>query len=61
MKARTVPQAAREFARANQTAAAVILANPERYGGESAAVVQWARLVLKHSPEETHRRSGRVA
>ena len=45
MKARTVPQAAAEFTRANQTAVAAILADTDRYGGDSAALVRWARAV----------------
>jgi len=35
----------------NAEAAAAILANPERYGGESAALVQWARIVLDRKSE----------
>jgi hypothetical protein len=34
------------FGAGNRLAAELILANVERYGGETAALVQWARRVL---------------
>ena len=41
-------RSAREgFAAANTRAAAVILADIERYGGEGAGLVQWARLLIE--------------
>ena len=30
----------------NRTAAAIILANPQRYGGEGSLMVRWARAIL---------------
>jgi hypothetical protein len=35
----------------NTEAATVVLASPERYGGELAALVQWARIVLDRKSE----------
>lgn len=32
---------------ANREAAEVVLADPEHYGGESAALVEWARRVMR--------------
>jgi hypothetical protein len=43
---------AQQFAKANQTAAAVILEDPALYGGDAAGLVQWARLVLDIAPAE---------
>ena len=40
---------------ANRTAAAVILENPARYGGEEAGLVRWARLVVEQSKSATGR------
>jgi hypothetical protein len=37
------------YAQANLEAARVILADIERYGGESAGLVQWARLIVKRT------------
>ena len=36
----------------NAGAAAIILADPERYGGEGAAVVRWARLYVARKERE---------
>jgi hypothetical protein len=35
-----------EYDRQNEIAARVILTDPAKYGGESAALVEWARLLL---------------
>jgi hypothetical protein len=39
-------RAAAQFTESNRRAAAVILANPAKYGGDGAAMVEWARAVL---------------
>jgi hypothetical protein len=49
-------RAAAQFAEANRRAAAVILEDPAKYGGEAAAMVEWARLVLAGKSETTDRR-----
>ena len=36
----------------NRQAAAVILADPEKYGGEQAGVVRWARSVMARKEAE---------
>jgi len=36
---------AAQFTEANRRAAAVILEDPEKYGGDRAAIVEWARVV----------------
>ena len=41
----TKPSQAAMHAKRNQDAAAAILADAERYGGESAGLVQWARKI----------------
>lgn len=39
------------FRATNRAAAGIILAMPERFGGESAGLVQWARLVTQKQDE----------
>lgn len=39
----------------NREAAGVILSDVGRYGGEGAALVQWALLVLERCPRHGHR------
>jgi hypothetical protein len=59
-----------EFERSNAIAARAILENPERFGGESAGVVRWARRILlgretstapaANAPEATGTSGGQV-
>ncbi len=37
----------RDFQAENEAAARIVLESPERYGGERAVLVEWARLVLR--------------
>jgi hypothetical protein len=41
------------FDAANATAAGAILQDPQRYGGASAGLVQWARLFIAKREERT--------
>jgi len=42
---------AAQFTESNRRAAVVILADPAKYGGEGAALVEWARTVLADQSE----------
>ena len=44
--ARKISMARRTYGAANVSAARVIAATPERFGGERGALVTWARMVL---------------
>ena len=41
------PAPARRFELDNRKAAAIVLADPNRYGGPASAMVRWAQLVSK--------------
>jgi hypothetical protein len=42
----TAKRAADHYRAGNLEVATVVLADPERYGGETAGLVQWARLFI---------------
>lgn len=42
---------AERYSDENRAAAGIILADPEHHGGESAGLVRWARMAMRHEAE----------
>jgi hypothetical protein len=49
------------YQQANRETAAIILENPEKFGGEESLLVRWARLVLRPPTERSRPKNVRAA